>query len=203
MVKRKNSLKHHKLTAAEKFARRVARRCDLLAPKLPEIDRHDLELIIAEQLKTPEERMRVMFLQQHDEGFISFNKALLTKLAEALAHDELEALILDDSAAVKSGASAPKKKIALLVWNDKGLQAKLKKFERAFGVARLWPQQLRPQVIREVGRTASVDFVLARSSWKSFNSLKARAKRISLGAHELSVAACGDIAAAESAIHQL
>lgn len=193
--KTRRDRKRRKLSDAEKFARRVARRCDLLASKLPEIDRHDLELIVAEQLKTPEERMRVMFLQQHDEGLISCNKALLAKLAETLAHAELEALMFDDFAALASGVTAPKKKINLFVWHDKDLQSKLKKFERTFGVARLRSPQFLPQVIREVGRTVSVDFVLAHSSRKSFNSFKTRAKRISFGAYELPVVAREDVAA--------
>jgi hypothetical protein len=203
MAKRKNTPNRKKLTEAEKFARRVARRCDLLAPRLPHIDRHDMELIVAELLKTREERMRVMFLHRHDKDFISFNKTLLAKLAEALAQAELEAFMLDDTTAIASGAAAPKKKIDLLVRNDKDLQAKLKKFERAFGVARLRPVGALSKVVRAVGPLVSVDFLFAHSSKRRFNSLKARAERISCGPHELSVAARGDIAAATGATYEL
>jgi len=48
MSKPKNKPQRRKLSDAEKFARRVARRCELLAPQLPHIDPHDLELIVAD-----------------------------------------------------------------------------------------------------------------------------------------------------------
>ncbi len=201
--KSKNKPQHHKLTDAEKFARRVARKCEVLAPQLPHIDRHDLELIVAEQLKTPEERMRVMFLQQHDEGLISFHAALLAKLAKALAHAELDALMLDNSSAIEFGTATPKKRIDLLVKSHKGLQAKLRRFERAFGVAQPRPSIPLSQAVLAVGRTVSIEFAIAHSSRRSFNSLKARAKRILIGAHELPIAAREDIGAAETVTHQL
>lgn len=70
--KTRRDRKRHKLSEAEKFARRVGRRCDLLAPKLPEIDRHDLELIVAALLRTPKERMQHMFLKRREDGSYVF-----------------------------------------------------------------------------------------------------------------------------------
>ncbi len=67
-----NGKNHKKLSDAEKFARRVARRCDLLTPLLPHIDRHDMELIVAELLKTRRERMQLMFLKRREDGIYVF-----------------------------------------------------------------------------------------------------------------------------------
>ena len=64
----KNGKKRKKLTDAEKFTRRVVRRCDLLAPQFPDIDRHDLELIVAGLLRTPKQRMQHMFLKKRKDG---------------------------------------------------------------------------------------------------------------------------------------
>ncbi len=200
MAKPKSKPKRKKLSDAEKFARRVARRCELLAPQLPHIDRHDLELIVAEQLKTPEERMQVMFLKRHDEGFLSFDETLLIKLIEALAQAKVDAILFNNTAAIVSGASAPKKKIDLLVHDHAALRSKLEKFAQAFGVARLRPYKAFSKVVRAMGRSVSVDFVLAHSSRKSFESLKSRAKRICLGMHELYIATLEDIIAAEEAV---
>lgn len=67
-----NKRKSKKLTDAEKFARRVARKCEVLAPQLPEIDPHDLELIVAALLRTPRERMQHMFLKRREDGSYVF-----------------------------------------------------------------------------------------------------------------------------------
>ena len=72
LPKPKNKPQRRKLSDAEKFARRVARRCDLLAPQLPDIDRHDLELIVAALLRTPKERMQYMFLKRREDGSYVF-----------------------------------------------------------------------------------------------------------------------------------
>lgn len=68
----KLSKKRNKLSDAEKFARRVARKCEVLAPRLPEIHRHDLELIVAALLRTPRERMQYMFLKRREDGSYVF-----------------------------------------------------------------------------------------------------------------------------------
>ncbi|HEX9652544.1 MAG TPA: hypothetical protein VGA99_02440 [bacterium] len=57
-----------KLTDAEKCARRIERWHRRLAPQFPEIDPHDLDLIIAALLRTPKERMQLMFLKKRDDG---------------------------------------------------------------------------------------------------------------------------------------
>jgi hypothetical protein len=51
-----------------KFARRVARRCEFLKPQFPDIEPHDLELIVAALLRTPKQRMQHMFLKKREDG---------------------------------------------------------------------------------------------------------------------------------------
>lgn len=55
-------------SGAEKRAREIERWHKVLAPKFPEIDPHDLDLIIAAQLRTPKERMQLMFLKKRKDG---------------------------------------------------------------------------------------------------------------------------------------
>ncbi len=57
-----------KIESAEKLANRIERWHKILAPQLPDIDPHDLDLIIAAQLRTPEERMQLMFLKRGKDG---------------------------------------------------------------------------------------------------------------------------------------
>jgi len=54
--------------AAEKRARRIARWHQRLAPEFPEIDPHDLDMIIAALLRTRKERMEIMFLKRRKDG---------------------------------------------------------------------------------------------------------------------------------------
>ncbi|MCG8607147.1 hypothetical protein MJD09_19450 [bacterium] len=51
-----------------KRARQIERWHKRLAPKLPDIDPHDLDLIIAALLRTPKERMQIMFLKRRPDG---------------------------------------------------------------------------------------------------------------------------------------
>lgn len=67
------SVKRQKqLAAAEKFARRVERWHQRLAPQFPEIDPHDLHLIIESLLRTREQRMEVMLVKRREDGSYVF-----------------------------------------------------------------------------------------------------------------------------------
>ena len=57
-----------KIKSAEKLARKIARCHKILAPQFPDIDPHDLDLIIAAQLRSPKERMQIMFLKRRKDG---------------------------------------------------------------------------------------------------------------------------------------
>lgn len=48
--------------------RRIERWRKILAPEFPDIDPHDLDLIIAALLRTPKERMQLMFLKRRKDG---------------------------------------------------------------------------------------------------------------------------------------
>lgn len=65
---KKISAKQLELAAAQKRARQIERWHKILAPKLPHIDPHDLDLIIAGMLKTRKERMQVLFLKKREDG---------------------------------------------------------------------------------------------------------------------------------------
>lgn len=58
--------------AAEKRARQIERLHKKIAPKLPHIDPHDLDLILDSLLKTPKERMQIMFLKRREDGSYVF-----------------------------------------------------------------------------------------------------------------------------------
>lgn len=152
--------KRRKLTDAEKFAHRVARKCEVLAPQLPEIDRHDLELIVIEQLKTIKERMQVMFLKPGANGHSSFDETLLLKLRRALQQVGLRASFRA-GVANKQAEVVTKKKIELFVHEQAQLQSKMKKFARAFGVAPLPSPEASSRIVRMTGRTVTIGFILA------------------------------------------
>ena len=58
--------------AAEKRARQIEKWHKILAPQLPHIDPHDLDLIIDSLLKTPKQPMQYMFLKQREDGSYVF-----------------------------------------------------------------------------------------------------------------------------------
>lgn len=60
------------LSRSEKLARQIEYWRDRLGPRFPDIDPHDLDLIIAELLKTPKERMAAMFLKRREDGTYVF-----------------------------------------------------------------------------------------------------------------------------------
>jgi hypothetical protein len=62
------SQKQLALAAAQKRVRQIERWHKILAPKFPDIDPHDLDLIIAGMLKTAKERTQVLFLKKREDG---------------------------------------------------------------------------------------------------------------------------------------
>jgi hypothetical protein len=54
-----------KIKSTEKLARKIARWHKILAPQFPDSDPHDPDLIIAAQLRSPKERMQIMFLNKY------------------------------------------------------------------------------------------------------------------------------------------
>jgi len=60
------------LEIAVKTPEQIAKQIELwhqrLAPELPDIDPHDLDLIIAAILRNARERMQIMFLKQRKDG---------------------------------------------------------------------------------------------------------------------------------------
>jgi hypothetical protein len=56
------------LSVSRKRARQIEHWRERLAPQFPDIDPHDLELIIAALLRTPRERMQMMFLKRREDG---------------------------------------------------------------------------------------------------------------------------------------
>lgn len=71
-VKRGAKLQDERIGAAERIARRIEWWRRRLSPQLPHIDLHDLDLIIAAMLRTPKERMQVMFLKRREDGSYVF-----------------------------------------------------------------------------------------------------------------------------------
>ncbi len=64
--------KNKRLLAAEKRVRQIERWHNRLAPQFPDIDPHDLHLIIESLLRTRKERMEVMLLKRREDGFYVF-----------------------------------------------------------------------------------------------------------------------------------
>jgi len=54
--------------SSRKLAKKIVRWHKILAPQFPDIDPHDLDLIIAAQLRSPRERMQLMFLKHRKDG---------------------------------------------------------------------------------------------------------------------------------------
>jgi hypothetical protein len=53
---------------SSKLAARVERLHKRLSPLFPDIDSHDLEMILTSLLRRPRERMQVMFLKRRKDG---------------------------------------------------------------------------------------------------------------------------------------
>jgi hypothetical protein len=57
-----------RLSLSEKRAHQIERWHKRLAPEFPDIAPHDLYLILAALLRTPKERMQIMFLKRRKDG---------------------------------------------------------------------------------------------------------------------------------------
>jgi hypothetical protein len=56
------------LKSHEQLVRKIDRWRRRLAPEMPDIDPHDLDLIIAAMLRSRRERMKIMFLKRRKDG---------------------------------------------------------------------------------------------------------------------------------------
>lgn len=65
---KQKKISQKQLTATQKRVRQIERWHKILRPKLPHIDPHDLDLIIAGLQKTPKERTQVLFLKKREDG---------------------------------------------------------------------------------------------------------------------------------------
>lgn len=73
LVKAKSGKARRKrLSELEKRVRQIVRWHKRLAPQFPDIDPHDLHLIIESLLRTRKERMEVMLLKRRKDGFYVF-----------------------------------------------------------------------------------------------------------------------------------
>ena len=75
------------------LASRVKRWHKRLSPQFPDIESHDLEMILTSLLRRPRERMQIMFLKGARTAAMSFDESFLAELLEALAQSGLEVVL--------------------------------------------------------------------------------------------------------------
>jgi predicted nucleotidyltransferase len=133
---------------------------------------------------------------------MSFDESFLIELTEALSQADLQVIFIGNAAAILLGAPVLTLDVDLMVRDHPRLQKKLQKFAEIFGVTLTQPYEPVSRVIRAVGRPVGVDFVMALSSQKSFESIRSRAKKIRIGSRMVWVAALEDIIAAKEAANR-
>lgn len=128
---------------------------------------------------------------------MSFDQSLLIELHQALSQAGLEVVLIGNAAAIIHGAPLMTRDIDFLVRDHPQLQKKLKKFAQIYGVTLTRPYAPTSKMIRAVGRPVEVDFLLALGSGKSFESVRSRAMKFSIGEHTIWIASPEDIIAAK------
>ena len=128
---------------------------------------------------------------------MSFDESFLVELLEAISQAGLQVIFIGNAAAILHGVPVLTQDVDLMVRDHPQLQKKLQKFAKIFGVTLSQPYEPFSKMIRTTGRAIGVDFILALSSRKSFESIRSRATRVRIGAHFAWVASLEDIIAAK------
>jgi predicted nucleotidyltransferase len=129
---------------------------------------------------------------------MSFDESFLAELIEALAASGLEAIIIGNSAAILLGVPIMTQDVDLFVRKHPQLDAKLQRFAIKFGVSLTQPEPM-SEMMRGVGRSIQVDFILKLSSGQSFSQVRSRAHRVKIGNRSVLVADLKDIIKAKEA----
>ncbi|MCL4705359.1 nucleotidyltransferase [bacterium] len=130
---------------------------------------------------------------------MSFDQSFLVELVEALAQAKLQVVFIGNAAAILQGVPVMTQDVDLMIRDHPQLQKKLQEFAEIFNVKLTRPYEPVSQVIRASGRSIEIDFVLALSSRKSFESVRSRARKIRIGQRVVWVASLDDIIAAKEA----
>jgi hypothetical protein len=199
---RSQSASNKRLAASKKFAQKLEYWHKRLAPEFPDIDPHDLNLIIASMLKTPEQRVEIMFLKRREDGVYLLDENFWAELIEAIEQAEMEVVLVSNAVSLAQEAPVLFKEVDLLVNDHPQLQNKLKKFAEVFGVALTRYSPL-ANVVRAVGRSVEIDFASSLPSGQSFEAVRSRSTKVPIGQRTLWIASPEDIVTAkEAAGHQ-
>jgi predicted nucleotidyltransferase len=133
---------------------------------------------------------------------MSFDEGFLAELVEAVAQCDLQVVIIGNAAAILHGVPVLTQDVDVMVRDHLQLEKKMKKFAQTFGVSLTRPYEPTSRVIRGAGRSVGVDFVLALSSGKSFESIRSRASKIRIGRRMVYVCSLEDIIAAKEAANR-
>jgi hypothetical protein len=192
------SAPNKRLAASEEFAQKLEYWHKLLAPELPDIDPHDLNLIVASMLKTTEQFREIMFLKRREDGVYLLDEKFLAELIEAIEQAEMEVVLMNNAVSIAQEAPALVKEVDFKVYDHPQLQEKLKKFAEIFGVTLTRYSPL-SKVVRAVGRAVEIDFDSSLSSGQSFEAVRSRATKVPIGQRMIWVASQTDIVAAKEA----
>ncbi len=133
---------------------------------------------------------------------MSFDESFLAELVEAIAQCDLQVIFIGNAAAIMHGAPVMTQGVDVMVSDRPQLEKKMKKFAKIFGVSLTRPYEPTSRVIRAAGRSVGVDFVLALSSGKSFESIRSRATKIRIGRRMAYVCSLEDIISAKEAANR-
>ncbi|MCI0613152.1 nucleotidyltransferase [bacterium] len=130
---------------------------------------------------------------------MSFDESFLSELLEALITSGLEAIIIGNSAAILLGVPVMTQDVDLLVRKHPQLNNKLDRFAKRFGVSLTRPCEPTSEMIRAVGRSIHVDFILKLSTGQTFSQIRSRAHKVKIGKRSALVADLKDIIKAKEA----
>jgi|ERR1051325_11869645 predicted nucleotidyltransferase len=126
---------------------------------------------------------------------------LLSSVVAALTEVRLEAILIGNAAAALQGAPVTTVDFDFMFRPTPANLAKLKRFARRMEAMILRPYYPASKLFRVVNddRGLQVDFMPAIHGVKSFNSLRSRAGKMTVGAHQVWVAGLADIIASKRA----
>src|SRR5207244_4184476 len=131
---------------------------------------------------------------------MSPDEIFLEKVLAALERTQLEALIVGTAAAVMQGASLMTRDIDILVRDTDLNRRKLEQLSSELGAARPVPVSELSNTVTIAGADIPIDVLFgSMAGGLTFEGVRSRAVRISVGRHEALVAALADIISSKEA----
>ncbi|MBM3892589.1 MAG: hypothetical protein FJ388_26015 [Verrucomicrobia bacterium] len=183
------------------LADEVARWQRRLAPRLPDIDPHDLHLILWSLLRREHGgELRFLLPRRAGGAVTSFDEQVLLKVAQAAAKVKLEFIVTGNAAAAMHGAPVETPEISLFVDNTPGSKGKIRALARSLGGAVSRPLGAASEMLSLLTPDALIYFVFKLPNGQQFDAMRSRVSQVRIENQFVQVASLEDLIAAKGTV---